>query len=243
MQGAIRQTTRKPSKVCIKNVPFAALLARLHLGLAVSDRRLKVNCSAVMVVFSECLQRDSKFWLKCLKSKIKCNSEDYKLHQEDCFGLEEGVQQQGSSGVGRVHLHLAETPDALIVTKTQTESGQDAEKCLFLHFGGNSLDKSIEYFFPLSFLWFLLSTDDASFCQRFCFPFWVQKEEASAPNGRTRPLRDRQLIPNEQPHLHREPGSSGTAHRRRWQDTALVPVVRIAVGTLVFSKLLALGDC
>lgn len=148
MQGAIRQTTRKPSKVCIKNVPFAALLARLHLGLAVSDRRLKVNCSAVMVVFSECLQRDSKFWLKCLKSKIKCNSEDYKLHQEDCFGLEEGVQQQGSSGVGRVHLHLAETPDALIVTKTQTESGQDAEKCLFLHFGGNSLDKSIEYFFP-----------------------------------------------------------------------------------------------
>lgn len=102
-----------------------------------------------MVVFSECLQRDSKFWLKCLKSKIKCNFEDCKLHQEDCFGLEEGVQQQGSSGIGRVHLQLlAEMPNALIVSKAKPESGQDAEKCLFLHFGGNSLDKSIEYFFP-----------------------------------------------------------------------------------------------
>lgn len=133
MQGTIRQTTRKPSKVCIKNVLFAALLARLHLGLVVSNRRVKVNCSAFMVVFSQCLQRDSKFWLKCLKSKIKCNFEDCKLHQEDCFGLEEGVQQQGTPGVGRVHFQLlAETPNALIVTKTQTESGQDAEKCLFL---------------------------------------------------------------------------------------------------------------
>ena len=82
-----------------------------------------------MVVFSELLQREGKFWLRCLKSKIKCTFEGCKLHQEDCFGLEQGVQRHGSSGIGWGHLQLlAETPNAPIVSKTKTESVQDAEK-------------------------------------------------------------------------------------------------------------------
>lgn len=83
-----------------ENVPFAALPVRLHLGLMVNNKSVMVNSSAFMGVFSELLQREGKFWLRCFKSKIKCTFEGCSLQQEDVFGLEEGVQQEGGSGVG-----------------------------------------------------------------------------------------------------------------------------------------------
>lgn len=77
--------------------PFCSSARKVAFGFG-GNRRVMVKCSAFMVAFSELLERDGKFWLRCRKSKTKRTSEGCKVHQEDRFGLEEGVRDREAQG-------------------------------------------------------------------------------------------------------------------------------------------------
>lgn len=86
----------KPAEAASKR-PSCSTACKAASGFG-GNRRAVVNCSAFVVVFSELLQREGKFGLRCLKSKIKCTFQGWKLPQEDGNKVRSSREAQGQDG-------------------------------------------------------------------------------------------------------------------------------------------------